>query len=496
MVFSSLVFIYLFLPAFIAGLFIFRNDLRKTYIIACSLIFAGWASVSYLLVIIGNSAFNYFAGRWIGKNPKSSDSRKYLIISIIVNILFLAVFKYAVFITGNLNILLQLFGGTGFTLPKILLPLGISFYTFRSISYLVDVYRRNVEPELRFINYFHYILYFPVLAAGPIIRYKAFAAEAGKSDFNRSKYSAGIERIILGLARKVLIANQLSLVSSKILEISGDRLTSLNAWLAMIFFTLQIYHDFAAYSDIAIGLCKMCGITCPENFDFPLTARSVKDFWNKWHITLSNWLRDYLFLPRAYASSRRLKDDKYLNIKTEYWIYAEASLITFLICGLWHGANWNFVAWGLYQALFLIIERTFLAKLLSKIWNPLRHIYALLVIICGFVLFRSANFTEAAHLYKVMFSFSFIKDSHFIARYYLNPEILIVTVIAVLSSTKLFLNIGKFLRSKCELFSPGLQKSVFQFSTYSVLLFYTVIMFISTLYMIANTYNPFIYFKF
>ena len=386
MVFSSIVFLFYFLPFCLAGYFLLPTlALRNAFLLLASLLFYYWGEPRFLPILLASITINYCIGLGLGYlvNPVR---RWLLALGIIANLLLLVTVKYANFLTDNLNQLFQPFD-VSLTIPVIILPLGISFFTFHAISYLVDIYRRKVLPQRDLLTAALYIAMFPQLVAGPIIRYQQVASQLHhrRSTFGRA--SAGIRIFIIGLAQKVLIANEVANLADTVF--ANATASAVEAWLGVIAYTLQIYFDFAGYSNMAIGLGLIFGFTFPRNFCLPYRAWSVTEFWRRWHISLSTWFRDYLYLPLG--GNRHSRFRTYVNLMT-----------VFLLCGLWHGASWNFVVWGFHHGAFLIIERAGLGTYLGKrpIW--LRQSYTLLVVMTAWVWFRANDLPHALNLFKAM----------------------------------------------------------------------------------------------
>jgi alginate O-acetyltransferase complex protein AlgI len=389
MFFHSLLFIYLFLPVTLFFFYISRKSLRNIILLIASLIFSGWFQVYLSLVLVGSISLNYFAGIAIERASDEKRKRIFFVLAIIANLVLLGLFKYLSFLGNTLSDLISMAGLDPFVIKEFGMPLGISFYTFKALSYLISVKRKEVQAQKSYIDLAVYIAIFPQLIAGPIDRYRNLAPQLSDPSTSFERFSSGIKRFVLGLAKKVILANSLALVADKIFSSPVAQLNAPIAWLGAVCYMFQIYYDFAGYTDMAIGTGKMFGLEFAENFNFPYSARSVKDFWKRWHITLSTWLRDYLFLPLAFARSKKMSKEKYLHLKTDNWIYLYATIITFLLCGLWHGAAWTFVIWGLFHGIMLVIEQFGFGKILKKAFWPLQHLYLLLFLVLSWVLFRS-----------------------------------------------------------------------------------------------------------
>ena len=303
-------------------------------------------------------------------------------LAIAVNLVVLGVFKYANFFADNVNAVAAAIGAPPLAFPHVLLPIGISFYTFHAISYVVDVYRRDASAQKSPVHAALYLLLFPQLIAGPIIRYRYIADQLEQRVVSLDDFAVGVRRFVIGLGKKVLIANTVAAPADKIFSMPLAELTPAHAWLGIVCYTLQIYFDFSGYSDMAIGLGRMFGFHFPENFRWPYVADTVQEFWRRWHISLSSWFRDYLYVPLG--GNRVSPARMYANLVT-----------VFFLCGLWHGASWNFVIWGLFHGSFLVVERLGLAAAIRRLWRPLRHVYLLLVVMIGWVFFRADTLPSA-----------------------------------------------------------------------------------------------------
>ena len=380
MVFSNLIFLYLFLPVcLIAYFFCPGIRAKNAVLILFSLIFYAWGEPVYLLLMIASAAVNWYFGLLIERRRK----KIFLILALVLDLGCLAVFKYAGFFVENLNAVF----GASIPVPQIALPIGISFYTFQALSYTVDVWRGDVPAQRSFAKLLLYISLFPQLIAGPIVRYSDIAVQLKTREHSVSEAAFGARRFILGLAKKILLANLLGeLVSS--FRASAD-LSVLYYWLGAIAFTLQIYYDFSGYSDMAIGLGRIFGFRFPENFQYPYLSGSITEFWRRWHISLGSWFRDYLYIPLG--GNRKGSARQLLNI-----------LLVWLATGLWHGAAWNFVLWGLLYAVLLTAEKLFLLRGLQKL-HVLNHVYVLLFVTLGFVLFDASSVQDAAQSIRAMF---------------------------------------------------------------------------------------------
>ena len=378
MVFSNLIFLYLFLPLCLAAYFLCRSiPAKNAVLIVFSLIFYAWGEPVYLFLMIAAAAVNWGFGLLIEKRHK----RVFLVLALVLDLGCLAVFKYTGFVVENLNALF----GASIPVPVIALPIGISFYTFQALSYTVDVWRGDVPAQRSFAKFLLYISLFPQLIAGPIVRYSDIEAELHTRRFCLEDIGTGARRFTVGLGKKVLLANVLGELVA-----SAGSATVLGAWLGAVGYLLQIYFDFSGYSDMAIGLGRMFGFTFPENFDYPYLARSVTDFWRRWHQTLGQWFRDYVYIPLGGSRTTRAK-----------WIRNVA--VVWLLTGLWHGAAWNFVLWGGYFGLLLLTERLWLGKRLARAPAAVQHALLLLLVTLGFVLFRAESLQACGQTLRAMF---------------------------------------------------------------------------------------------
>lgn len=483
MVFSSLTFLYIFLPIVLILNYIVRKEFRNTLLLIASLIFYAWGGVSYTILLVISVLLNYYIGKLISKSINDKLSRVYLTIGIVINLGFLGVFKYANFIVENFNYLIE---GTGFSFsipdPGIILPIGISFYTFQALSYIIDVYKQKVPVQKRLVDLALYISLFPQLIAGPIVRYNDIAQQLRERVNNRENFVLGIERFVLGLAKKVIIANQFALLADTAFSIAPDNLSTFVAWAGIIAYSIQIYFDFSGYSDMAIGLGRMFGFEFLENFNFPYIAKSIREFWQRWHISLTNWFRDYLYIPLG--GNRKGNKRTYINL-----------LIIFFVTGVWHGASWNFIAWGMVHGFFMILERLGLSKILDKLWSPIRHIYTIFIVMMAWVLFRAEDFSHAWGYYKVLFGSRSIELNLDVLDTFFNNQIYFLLVIAILSSTRIWVLIYN---KSLNLFTRNNLQIRFIQAFWAILTFIFILgtMLLSTTSLVTNSYNPFIYFRF
>jgi alginate O-acetyltransferase complex protein AlgI len=482
MVFSSLVFLFIFLPIVLLVYYIIPTKAKNVFLLLSSLIFFAWGGVSYSLILISSLLINYISGVFIYRCPHKS--KFYLAMAIVLNLGILITFKYLNFIVANINDLLEFYNMNNETWeffliiePNILLPIGISFYTFQALSYVIDVYRGNTPVQKSFINLSLYVSLFPQLIAGPIVRYHDINLQLKNRKHSISKVSKGAERFIIGLGKKVLVANTVALVVDQIFSFPTDTVSFGIAWLGIVLYAIQIYFDFSGYSDMAIGLGKMFGFRFLENFNYPYISRSIQEFWRRWHISLSTWFRDYLYI--SLGGNRKGKKRTYLNL-----------IIVFFVTGLWHGASWNFIIWGMIHGVFLLIERVLGKKKLDNVPNVLRHIYVLMVSLFAWVFFRAEDLKTSMVFVKSMIGFSNIRTNWNVVAQFIDTQLLIALIIAILGS------IG-FIELIMKRINDYLCKANRQ--TISALLYNMIIIFIFILCVISlagNTYNPFIYFRF
>jgi alginate O-acetyltransferase complex protein AlgI len=446
-------------------------------LLVASLAFYAWGEAPYLLLVVGSVVFNYAIGGAIGRSRDPRARRRWLALGVAGNLTALAIFKYANFAVANVNTLAPVLAITPLTLASIPLPLGISFFTFHAISYVVDVYKRNAQSERNLPRFALYILLFPQLIAGPIIRWRDIAAQLPARDRRLADFSYGARRFVLGLGKKVLIANTLGRIADEIFAFPAAELTTPLAWLGLACYTLQIYFDFSGYSDMAIGLMRMFGFRILENFNYPYIARNVREFWRRWHISLSNWFRDYLYIPLG--GNQRGERRAYANL-----------VIVFLLCGLWHGASWPFVLWGAWHGAFLVAERAGLDRVLRRI-GGFTHVYALLAIMGGWVLFRCETLVKATQYYAALAGFADGDPIRHPLPEILDPFVLVTLCVAIAFSTPLARHIGQW-RGRVAHRGGAIGAVVLA----ADVAWLTAVVFVACAFLAAGTYNPFIYFRF
>jgi len=461
MVFSSAIFLFSFLPILLLAYFIVPAKAKNYVLLAFSMVFYAFGGPKYLVVLFFVVLVDYIGARLI--EIKKDSAKKILTAVIAVNLATLIFYKYTMFFLENLSVLFQ----TNLEFFEVIMPIGISFYTFQSMSYVIDVYRREVAVQKNYLLLLLYVSLFPQLVAGPIVRYQTIEHEIHNRKSSIDDVCYGIERFILGFAKKIIIANQMGMLADIVFD-GGTEYTPV-AWLGAIAYMFQIYFDFSAYSDMAIGLGRIFGFHFLENFNFPYVSKSIKEFWSRWHISLSTWFRDYVYIPLG--GNRCSAGRHFFNMA-----------VVWALTGFWHGAEWTFLFWGLYYFVFLAIEKFIIKDKLDKIPTVLRHIGTLLIVLIGWVLFRAEDMGTFTNMVGTMFSFNF--DAVGIAEARLYIETYFVYFIgAIIFSTPIYYKIcGRFENSK-----------VFAILKYGGLL---VLMLVSVMFLAHSSYNPFIYFRF
>ncbi|SHH37605.1 MBOAT family O-acyltransferase [Sporanaerobacter acetigenes] len=460
MVFSSLIFLFLFLPVVLVCYYLSGNRFRNYILLGASLFFYAWGEPRYIYLMLFSIVINYFIGLKMDISSKS-NKKLLLLISIIFNLSLLIIFKYADFLFG---------------IKGIRLPLGISFYTFQIMSYVIDVYRKDAEVQRNIFDLALYVSLFPQLVAGPIVRYQTVVEQISIREYSLDKFADGVNRFVLGLSKKVILANQLALVADGVFIKNVANLSIVESWIGIVCYTFQIYFDFSGYSDMAIGLGKMFGFDFLENFDYPYISQSVSEFWRRWHISLGSWFRDYVYIPLG--GNRVSKFRLYMNV-----------LVVWCLTGLWHGANWTFVVWGLYYGVFLILEKAFLEKALKKLPKILRHVYLLLVVIIGWVFFRADNIVQGIDFIKVMMGFGTSPITNNSVSIYINDYWYIIVAAAIFSTPIMDKFKRVILRNNKNLLENGV---VYKLQS----LILIICMFIVIVLLTGSSYNPFLYFRF
>lgn len=484
MVFSSTTFLFYFLPLVLLVYWGSPATLRNPVLLLASLFFYAWGEGVYMLLMLFSIFANYTCGRLIESRRRIHRDKFFLALGVAVNLLLLCYFKYAVFFADNLGVLLQQLSLPLINVEPVRLPIGISFFTFQALSYLVDVYRQEVDAQKNLFELALYIALFPQLIAGPIVRYQTVQRELHARKVQYSDMAEGIERFVFGLSKKVLLANPMALVADQIFSLPQAELTMPLAWLGAVCYTFQIYYDFSGYSDMAIGLGRMFGFHFLENFNYPYISRSIKEFWRRWHISLSTWFRDYVYFPMG--GNRRGSMRTSLNLVT-----------IFLLCGLWHGASWTFVAWGLYHGFFLAVKRTSFRGIQNRIWAPVQILLTMLIVMVGWVIFRSESLSSAIAYIKSMFQFSAGGEEYLPLSTYLNTklqfELLVASVLAVPVYPMLKNIYGSVVSVPVPPYAASVRDSFFAVSRFS---FLSAVLYFSVISLAAGVYNPFIYFRF
>lgn len=473
MTFSSLVFLCIFFPiVFCLHSFIPSIKVRNGLLIIASLIFYGFGEPVYVFLMIFSALFNYSSARLL---ERKTGSKGVLIFAVVVNIGLLCVFKYTGFLITTINDLFKV----GIPVPAIALPIGISFFTFQALSYVIDVYRGKVEVQKSFPKVLLYISFFPQLIAGPIVKYKDIEKEINEREVVITEVAPGLRRFILGLGKKVLIANTMAVAADSVFALDKGDLNILLAWIGAVAYALQIYFDFSGYSDMAIGLGKMFGFNFRENFDYPYISVNVKEFWRRWHISLSSWFKDYVYIPLGGNRKGSLRTG--LN-----------KLIVFFLTGLWHGANWTFVVWGLFHGFFSFLEE--FVPAIRKLPRLIGHIYLMLVVIIGFVIFRADNMGQAFQVIGQMLTgFNFDAASLSLTMQQLTPFVIVMLVAAVIAcggGQKIYSGlVDKFTRGGELIKKQNLVEIITYVISFGILIW-------CILRLSSGSYNPFIYFRF
>lgn len=486
MVFSQLTFLYYFLPIVMIVYFFASDKIRNVLIFITGLLFYAWGEPFYVCLMLFSTAIDYTAGRLMAKYDDDNKKRKIcLIVSVCMNVGLLAIFKYSDFLIDSFNGVF----GTSVTNPVVLvnkalnslypfglnekrveLPIGISFYTFQSMSYTIDLYLRNIKVQKSFLNFASYVSLFPQIVAGPIVRYEDVANELESRTVNIAKISAGIGLFVKGLAKKVLLANNIGMVWTQVKAMDYSTISVATAWLGIIAFAFQIYFDFSGYSDMATGLGKMLGFEFPKNFDHPYISKSISEFWRRWHITLGSWFRSYVYIP--------LGGNRNGNFKTYRNLF-----ITWALTGLWHGASWNFILWGLFFGVLIIIERLGFGKILEKLPSAVSMLYTFVMVLFGWVLFDTDTLADAGRYYAAMFGAGgSLVDSY--ARYTIASNAVMLVLCILISG-----GLGSRLISFCE------EKNKRASAVAGVAVKIGGLL-ICTAYLVGATYNPFLYFRF
>ena len=468
MVFSSMIFLCVFLPVVLIVYFVLPKQLRNLWLLLASLFFYAWGEPRYILIMLFSTVFDYFNGRAIAyaatKGKHDTWGRAVLVLSVAGNLGILCFFKYTDFALETVNRL----AGTQLGLLQLTLPIGISFYTFQTMSYTIDVYRGETPAQRNIISFGMYVSLFPQLIAGPIVRYKEIQKEVDDRRTTISGAVHGLQRFLIGLAKKVLLANQIGALWDYIKGLGGADMSMALAWLGAIAFTFQIYFDFSGYSDMAIGLGEMFGFHFPENFDHPYESKSITEFWRRWHMTLGAWFREYLYIPLG--GNRKGPVRQIINL-----------LVVWFLTGLWHGAGWNFILWGLYYFALLVLEKFVLRWVLERLPVIVQHLYTLFFVVVGWVIFACDDLGLLGSYLKAMFGIG-VSAGNALALYEWDVQALFL-VILLIASTTIPARIAKQLTREDQ--RPPL------------LMVYTIALLgLSLAFLVSGSYNPFLYFRF
>ena len=469
MLFSSMTFVFVFLPIVLLLYLVTKKELHNPILLIASILFYAWGEPKYLAIMLLTILVNYFGALLIEKSP--NHKKLYLVLTIMANLGFLIYFKYFNFLIANTNSMFNL----NITALDIVMPIGISFYTFQALSYVIDVFRSEVKAQKDIYKLALYICLFPQLIAGPIVKYHDVEEQIDNREVNFDKVTLGVKRFIIGLSKKVLIANTMGAIADKIFIQDPHTFSHATAWLGSIAYSFQLYFDFSGYSDMAIGLGLIFGFKFMENFNYPYISKSITEFWRRWHISLSTWFKQYVYISLGGNRAGKLKTLRNLGI-------------VFLLTGIWHGAEWTFVVWGIWHGFFIIIEKIFNIKEFDSkphSWyvNILRHIYCILAFVIGWVMFRADNMKYAWDYLMNMFGLLHLQPEKFLyeMNYYVDNLEILTFIIALLCCVPLFRNILEVKNKPAKAL---------------INLWLLVIFFLSTVTIAASTYNPFIYFRF
>lgn len=468
MVFSSMTFLFGFLPIVLLLYYAAPMKIKNILIMVSGVLFYAWGEPFYVLIMLITILVDWSAGMLMEKFDHNQKARLYIMLtSVVLNLSFLVLFKYGSFVVSNIN---GLFGTQIFD-PELPLPIGISFYTFQAMSYTIDLYSRNIKIQRSLINFTGYVTLFPQLIAGPIVRYSDIENEINTREISYSKVSDGISIFIKGLGKKVLLANTIGAVWTSIKVLDYQTMPMLTAWIGILAFTFQIYYDFSGYSDMAIGLGKMLGFNFPKNFDHPYMSKSITEFWRRWHITLGSWFRSYVYIPLGGNRGGTLKTVRNL-------------LIVWFLTGLWHGASWNFVFWGVYFGVLIMAERLFLGKLLAKLPNIVQWLYSFLLVVFGWVFFEMKTLPEIGSFFSAMFG---INGAGFFEpqSIYLLTTNFLAFVLCAIGSTTLLRTSVRPLQNKLPTSFKSI-KIISEFALFAICI----------CYLATSSYNPFLYFNF
>lgn len=501
MSFNSPLFLFLFLP-FILLCYWLSGKKWRTGLLLCASIFyytgsnifnaslegkAGGSGFIFLLIYY--CVTNYSLGMAAARYRESSLGRAVIWLSLALNLGPLVWYKYSYFAAGVVQAILPMAAGTNLfnNYQGSYLPLGISFLTFQAIAYVLDVYREEIEPQRNLLHFSLFLALFPKVTAGPIIRYSEVAEDLADPKFNTDQFAMGVKRFVIGLGKKVILADTLARTADQIFSLSASELTATVAWLGLLTYTLQLYLDFSGYTDMAIGLGRMFGFKFQENFNYPYISRSLTEFWRRWHISLSTWLRDYLFIPLSYSLMtgrirQKIAQGKY---KTNYHTLFSI-VIVFIICGLWHGAGWNFIVWGMLHGIVLALESLWLSKAIKKCWIPLQHCYLLLIVMLAWVFFRLPTLNGSFEYIRALMGMTFDPHNHFDLRIYIDSSEFIVLIAGILASTP----VAKVILDLVKRRGYGSVGALLEISSMIIILVF------SYCSIASSTFTPFLYQKF
>ncbi|TND09047.1 MAG: membrane bound O-acyl transferase MBOAT family protein [Bacteroidetes bacterium] len=474
MIFSSSVFLAFFLPLLLVLYYLSGRQYRNYVLLFGSIFFYSWGAPKFILVILGTTFLDFILVRAMHNREDPVEKKALLVLSLCMNLGLLFYFKYCNFFIDNINVLFESWGIGKIGALNVILPIGISFYTFETVTYVVDVYRGVHKPLDNFFNYLLYIILFPKLIAGPIIRYHEIADQITDRSANDTLDNrlSGFYRFGIGLAKKVIIANHVAAYADTVFDSDPGQLHAATAWMGALAYTFQIYFDFSGYSDMAIGLGKMLGFRFPENFNNPYISQSITEFWRRWHITLGNWMRNYLYIPLG--GNRAGTGRMYLNL-----------YLVFLASGLWHGAAWTFVLWGAWHGLFLILDRVLLDRLLKRTGKITRVLFTFFIVVVGWVMFRADTVAGADSFYKAM-----LGQNTAVAFVLPEPEYWPAFALAIFFGFFCFFKRGDLFQQKIYFGTPNISGHI-ALTAISLLLFT-----LSLSYITAAGFNPFIYFRF
>lgn len=473
MLFSSLLFLFRFLPLVLIAYYIVPKSYRNLILLIFSLVFYAWGEPVYIFLMLTSILVSYIGGLLINRfkeKGKPKEAKVTLIVSVIISLSFLAFFKYADFVIETVNNITNL----GIDMLRLALPIGISFYTFQTLSYMIDVYRGEAVVQKNLISFGAYVTMFPQLIAGPIVQYKTIDNGLRERKEGVEQFAEGINRFMIGLGKKVLIANNIGMLWNTIQSMNYAEIPILTAWMGIIAYSFQIYFDFSAYSDMAIGLGNMFGFRFLENFNYPYMSKSITEFWRRWHISLSTWFKEYVYIPLG-------------GNRVVWWKYVRNIMIVWLLTGIWHGASLNFVIWGIYYGILLLIEKFILGKYLNKLPTAFGHIYCMFFVLLGWNLFAFDNLESGLYFMKSLFGTG---GQGLLNRetIYLLYNNVILLILCIFGSTNLPQKIGKWICTKLE------NKEIIQ--TLLKNAFYIGIFVLSVAWLVDASFNPFLYFRF